>query len=169
MNHSNQKWTILLRGVAGVVEIALFDKNGMRASRVFTNINQARSIDPLLVGWERAYGCETHLLFAHAFYQASDPIQSTLDEWAGSLISIRSPRLRAMDPRVLRRASQLAQLSYRPKIINDLKQNIALFTREAEFIAKTTGQIDLPRVRQIAGMRLELDGLYYQWAEGEII
>lgn len=65
-------------------------------------------------------------------------------------------------------ALELAKSSYRPKEIVELKEEIDAETRVAELNASVTGNIDLARVLKIVKMKLRLDALYADWAEGKI-
>jgi len=66
------------------------------------------------------------------------------------------------------RALELADKSYRPKEIRELKDQIEKETHVAELKCSATGTIDPDAVQKIVGMKLELDNLYADWAEGKI-
>ena len=55
-----------------------------------------------------------------------------------------------------------------PPVITELKQKIKDETRLAEQHAERTGQIDLDHIDGIVDMRMKLDGLFADWAEGKI-
>jgi len=53
-----------------------------------------------------------------------------------------------------------------PKEIIDLKNAIEAETKVAELRASVNNEIDYAQVEKIVQMKLRLDGLYGQWAEG---
>ena len=73
-----------------------------------------------------------------------------------------------LSPEAARRALELAGKPYRPKEIRELKDQIEKETRVAELKCSATGVIDPDAVQKIVGMKLELDNLYADWAEGKI-
>jgi hypothetical protein len=73
-----------------------------------------------------------------------------------------------VSPEATKRLLELAQSSYRPKAIVDLKEEIEGEIRAAELAQSMTGIVDEERIRRIVAMKLRLDGLYTDWAEGKI-
>lgn len=76
--------------------------------------------------------------------------------------------MRTLSSEAAMRALHLSQSSYRPRAIRELKDKIERCTRAAELTANCTGVIDQDRVDYIVGLKLELDRLYADWAEGRI-
>ena len=76
--------------------------------------------------------------------------------------------LRILNPELSLKIFELAQKPYRPKEIIDLKEEIEAKTRLAELRASFSGVIDTVLVKEIVDMKLRLDGLYLDWAEGKI-
>lgn len=73
-----------------------------------------------------------------------------------------------LSPEAALRVIELAGNSYRPKEIIALKDQIDGETRAAEVNASITGCVDMNRINKIVAMKLELDALYGEWAEGKI-
>lgn len=73
-----------------------------------------------------------------------------------------------LSPEASTRMLKLAESTYRPKVILELKEEIEGETRAAELNASITGSIDLDRVQGIVKMKLRLDRLYTDWAEGRL-
>jgi len=76
--------------------------------------------------------------------------------------------LRVISIEGLERAMKQVELLYRPPQILELKERIDGEIRAAGVRASVTGVIDDAQVQQIVGLKLELDGLYGAWAEGEL-
>lgn len=76
--------------------------------------------------------------------------------------------MRVLSSEVAFHALKLAKSSYRPKEIVDLKEAIEGETRAAELNASITDVIDEVRIQKIVEMKLRLDGLYIDYAEGRI-
>ena len=73
-----------------------------------------------------------------------------------------------LSPEASTRMLKLAEGTYRPKVIIELKEEIEGETRATELNASITGSIDLDRIQSIVEMKLRLDGLYVDWAEGRL-
>ncbi len=157
------KWSILLRGDSEVAEVVLCDEHGRRASRQCTD---GRQIITLLHGWEREYGCEAWLFFLIALDTVRPPLCFTLLDWSERLL--RGQRPRFLSPDAARRLLELARRPYRPRDIRDLKREIERDFQAAERYACETGMIDDDQVDAIAAKRLQLDGFYGAWAEGQL-
>ena len=76
---------------------------------------------------------------------------------------------RVMSPEASLRALELAQKPYRPPIILALKAEIESEIRLAELAESITGELDPERVKKIVEMKIQLDGLYVDWCNGEFI
>jgi hypothetical protein len=75
---------------------------------------------------------------------------------------------RFLEPEDVERFMELASKPYRPTEIVKLKEEIEGEIRAAELNASVTGRIDYDRVQKIVNMKLRLDVLYTDWAEGRI-
>ena len=75
---------------------------------------------------------------------------------------------RILNKEVALRALELAKHEYRPAQILELKEQIEAETRVAQLKANTTGTPDPEDVKKIVRMKIELDNLYADWAEGKI-
>ena len=75
--------------------------------------------------------------------------------------------MRFLSPEAVSRALELAKKPYRPPQIVKLKEDIEAKTRVLELKA-STGPVDPSEINEIVRMKLDLDRLYAQWAEGEI-
>lgn len=75
--------------------------------------------------------------------------------------------MRLASPETAIRLLHLAGQSYRPPEILRLKEDIEAKTRVAELRA-SVGIINPMDVAEIVQMKLELDGLYILWAEGQL-
>ncbi len=76
--------------------------------------------------------------------------------------------IRILSPEATMRALELAKSSYRPKQIVDLKERIAGETRRLQLRLDCGQSVDDEDARAVVQMKLELDGLYADWAEGKI-
>ena len=76
--------------------------------------------------------------------------------------------LNFLSPEAASNFSELAKSSYRPKKIVDLKEKIKEETRAAKLNASTTGSLNPNHVQKIVKMKLELKGLYADWAKGKL-
>lgn len=77
--------------------------------------------------------------------------------------------MRFLSPEAVLRALELSRSSYRPKEIIDLQREIEIEIRIAELHTSAAGSIDMIRVQKIVGMKLRLDALYADWAEGKLL
>lgn len=68
----------------------------------------------------------------------------------------------------VQRATMLAQSSYRPPEIRQLTEAIEGEERAAEVRLAITGEVDAAVIDRIVGMKLQLDALYADWAEGTL-
>ena len=75
--------------------------------------------------------------------------------------------MKMLSPEAVRRALELASKPYRPPQIVKLKEDIEARTRLLELKA-SIGPIDQTDIDEIVRMKLQLDSLYAQWAEGQI-
>lgn len=76
---------------------------------------------------------------------------------------------RFLSPQAAMQLMNLAESKTQPpKVILDLKAEIEGKTRVAELRATVTGEVDENLVQEIVGMKLRLDGLYGDWAEGKL-
>ncbi len=73
-----------------------------------------------------------------------------------------------LDPKAALNLLELASGSHRPKEIVDLKEEIEGEIRAAELNVSVTGLVDPMRVKKIVAMKLHLDALCIDWAEGKI-
>lgn len=73
-----------------------------------------------------------------------------------------------LTPEEVQRALKLAESDYRPDQIRTLRAKI--YAEEEKLVARAqkTGKIDELHARDIVTMKLELDGLYTDWAKGHI-
>ena len=76
--------------------------------------------------------------------------------------------IKFLNPGATVRILELAKGFYRPKEIIDLKERIEAETRAAELNVSVTKVIDCRRVEKIVKMKLELDALYVDWAQGKL-
>lgn len=75
--------------------------------------------------------------------------------------------MKILSPEAVKRALELASKPYKPSQIVKLKEDIEAKTRVLELRA-STGPVDESEIDEIVRMKLKLDSLYAQWAEGEI-
>lgn len=154
---------ILVRGDAFGIEIVLRDQKGTRASR---ECRDGHEVMCLLDGWSRAYDLDTDVLFIAALETASPEVRALTRDWC---IEPSGQRLhRFMSPKGIERMMELAEHSYRPREILDLKRKIAGAREAAEAYARMTGVIDFAAIEEVVGMRRHLDRLYGAWVEGQI-
>ncbi len=73
-----------------------------------------------------------------------------------------------LSPEASLKLIELARRPYRPKEIIALRENIGAKTRLAEFRESAEGIIDKNLVSEIVAMKLHLDKLYCDWAQGKI-
>lgn len=154
---------LITRGTGNVVELVLRDEGGQWAARACEG---GFDVTKVLSGWSHHYGCDADYLFLSALERTDPELVTLLRRW--SVVSSGTQVHRFVSPEGVKRMMTLAPHSYRPREILDLKRQIAEETRLAEFFFASTGVIDYERVRQIVGMKLQLDGLYGAWAEGNI-
>ena len=76
--------------------------------------------------------------------------------------------IRFLSPEAALRALELAKSSYRPKQIVELQERIAGETRRLQLRLDRGRSVDDEDVRAVVNMKLDLDGLYADWAEGKI-
>lgn len=76
--------------------------------------------------------------------------------------------IRVLSPEATLRALELAQSSYRPRQIVELQERIDGDTRRLQLRLDCGQSVDDEDARAVVQMKLELDGLYADWAEGKI-
>lgn len=150
-------------GSTGVIELVLRDQGGHRAVRACTG---GYDVTKVLSGWSRHFGCDADMLLIDSLAMTDPELVALLRRW--SVVSSGTRVHRFVSPEGVQRMMALAPHPYRPQEILVLKRRIAEETRVAEFFFASTGVIDHERIRQIVAMKLELDGLYGRWAEGDI-
>jgi hypothetical protein len=76
--------------------------------------------------------------------------------------------MKFLEPKNALRLLELAGQSHRPLQIIELQEKIEGEMRAAGLLLSATGIIDQARVQKIVAMKLDLDGLFIDWAEGKI-
>lgn len=75
---------------------------------------------------------------------------------------------RFLSPEAARRMCELGNKPYRPKEIRELQEQIEAETRVAELKHSATGVVNPKAIQKIVQMKVDLDNLYGDWAEGKI-
>ncbi len=162
-------FTISLNGIPDDIELALRDRGGIRATRSCTSGSAARD---LLHGWFREHGCPVLALLNDALDEAAPEVAQTVEGWQ-ICEPDRESRLRFLRPAAAMRGLQLASSSKRPQEIIDLRREIEVVTREAVRRAEAERRTNAlanggdEEIQRIVGLKLQLDGLYGAWMEGE--
>lgn len=73
-----------------------------------------------------------------------------------------------LDEKYMERALKLAESDYRPKEIIALKDKIERETKLLEKLAAEGVPVIEDAIKAVVGLRLDLDRLYTDWAEGKI-
>jgi hypothetical protein len=154
---------ISLRGGQGTVEVILKDREGTRASRECSNLDE---IVHLLSGWEHQYGCDTYILYINALQSASEEVYTLIESQVAE--SIFYHWLKPLDAEIVKRILVLGASAYRPPEIRELKDKIKNETRLAEFMLANTGQVSEEHINHIVQLKLNLDATYASWAENEL-
>ena len=76
--------------------------------------------------------------------------------------------MKFLDPKAASNLLSIANSSYRPKEIVNLKDEIEGEIRAAELNTSVTGVIDLDRLSKVVQMKLKLDSLCIDWANGKL-
>jgi len=73
--------------------------------------------------------------------------------------------MRSMDPKAVLRMLDAAGRQATPREIVEHKEKIEAETRVLQLRASVGGSVDAADVKRIVQMKLDLDGLYADWAE----
>ena len=76
--------------------------------------------------------------------------------------------MKFLEPELAIKFIEMCSRPYRPPQIIALREKIAGANRSAELHFSATGQVDENKVRQILRMKLKLDDLSMDWAQGKI-
>ena len=76
--------------------------------------------------------------------------------------------MKFLSSKAVARALELTKSLYRPPQIVKLKEEIEAKTKALELKLSVSGQVSQEEINKIVRMKLQLDSLYAQWAEGGI-